>query len=75
MSITVTFASNEGGGRTQTIVAPNGITVSDFVRQHMGHFDQGRHQVSVNRQAAGPGDILTEQDHIAVMPAKVGGGV
>lgn len=71
----ITFVNNDGGGATQTVNAPENMTVEDFIRQHMGHFSSGRHQVRVNRENAEMGDVLENGDHVAVMPTKVGGGI
>ena len=70
----IILASNEGGGGNRELNAPEGLTVSDFVRQHMPSFNNDRHQVSVNRKQVGPNTILTDMDHVAIMPKKVGGG-
>jgi molybdopterin converting factor small subunit len=70
----ITFVNNDGGGGTRQHNAPDGVSVIDFVRQQMPRFSSDRYQVRVNRESAGPGTILQDGDHVAVMPAKVGGG-
>ena len=70
----VTFVNNDGGGGVDELNVPNGTTVGAFIQQYMPGFNSGRHQARVNRESSNPDDILTEGDHIAVMPTKVGGG-
>jgi len=70
----ITFAPNEGAGNVSDIDVPTNMSVHEFVRQYMPHFDSGRHQVRVNCNSCGLGDLLEEGDHLAVMPTKAGGG-
>lgn len=69
----VLFINNNGGGFSDYIELPEGMTVQELFKQKVPHGSSADYLIRVNRQSVAARQVLLEGDRISITPTKIEG--